>query len=408
MKREVVQEQAIAAMYRAAAGVQSWSDALRVMSRAVDAWQVCLYAIDRVESRLDLSLGAGSAPEQWLEAFTALAARHPLVRPATGVDAPGALRRLEDPLASFLGLPPAMVRDTLLPSGPGGVFGGCLHEDARRSVFWLVLKRPGLAPWGLDEQSALARVGAHLHEAMALFMTRPPLPVGATVEGEVLRSLPIAALLIDGQGRVRARNPEAQGLIDDGQGVSESGGRLALIQRPDGHDRLPDLLRSLGLRPLSPATPLRTPDALARYPSQGAARRTSFLRIARGHELPPLGVHAWMLQSPMLPGGQRVEPLALVMLHDPRRVMSLDPGLVASSFDLTPAQARVAAALAEGLSAAEIASEHAVSLNTVRSQIQSVMGKLGVRRQAEVVATLARLPALWAPAGATTQVAAGV
>ncbi len=58
-----------------------------------------------------------------------------------------------------------------------------------------------------------------------------------------------------------------------------------------------------------------------------------------------------------------------------------------ATFDqLTHREALVLAALADGLSADEIAREHFVALTTVRSQIRAVLQKLGVRSQLAAVA----------------------
>jgi len=54
--------------------------------------------------------------------------------------------------------------------------------------------------------------------------------------------------------------------------------------------------------------------------------------------------------------------------------------------ELTTREALVLAALAEGLSADEIAERHYVTLNTVRSQIRAVLQKLGVNSQLAAVA----------------------
>ncbi|MDQ2803309.1 MAG: helix-turn-helix transcriptional regulator [Pseudomonadota bacterium] len=63
-------------------------------------------------------------------------------------------------------------------------------------------------------------------------------------------------------------------------------------------------------------------------------------------------------------------------------------------FGLTLAEQRIAVALLQGLSPAEVAEGHAVSLPTVRTQIQSIFGKLGVRRQSEMVRVIAGAAAL--------------
>jgi DNA-binding CsgD family transcriptional regulator len=65
--------------------------------------------------------------------------------------------------------------------------------------------------------------------------------------------------------------------------------------------------------------------------------------------------------------------------------------LLRSLFDLTPSEARVARGLAAGDSIDEIAASGGVSRNTVRAQLQQVLGKVGCARQAEVAALLSSI-----------------
>ncbi|RZA15977.1 MAG: helix-turn-helix transcriptional regulator, partial [Lysobacteraceae bacterium] len=58
-------------------------------------------------------------------------------------------------------------------------------------------------------------------------------------------------------------------------------------------------------------------------------------------------------------------------------------------FDLTPAEARVARALAGGLSIDEISLSSATSRETVRTQLKGVMAKTATTRQSELVRLLA-------------------
>jgi DNA-binding CsgD family transcriptional regulator len=62
--------------------------------------------------------------------------------------------------------------------------------------------------------------------------------------------------------------------------------------------------------------------------------------------------------------------------------------LLQALFDLTPAEARVAALIAEGHAVDTIASSLSVTLNTVRTQLKSVFTKTGVGRQAELASLL--------------------
>jgi DNA-binding CsgD family transcriptional regulator len=58
-------------------------------------------------------------------------------------------------------------------------------------------------------------------------------------------------------------------------------------------------------------------------------------------------------------------------------------------FDLTPAEARVARAIAEGDTIADIAPSLGVAEGTIRTQLKAVLAKTGLHRQAELVALLA-------------------
>jgi DNA-binding CsgD family transcriptional regulator len=71
----------------------------------------------------------------------------------------------------------------------------------------------------------------------------------------------------------------------------------------------------------------------------------------------------------------------------------LDPRHIASVFALTPAEARLAAAVADGRSLESIAESSGVSLTTARNQLKSVLSKTDTHRQSELVALLARLEA---------------
>lgn len=64
------------------------------------------------------------------------------------------------------------------------------------------------------------------------------------------------------------------------------------------------------------------------------------------------------------------------------------------TFGLTPAEARLAALLKDGLSLKEAAAELGISVNTARNQIRSVFEKLGVNRQSDLIRHLTELSQL--------------
>jgi DNA-binding CsgD family transcriptional regulator len=82
-------------------------------------------------------------------------------------------------------------------------------------------------------------------------------------------------------------------------------------------------------------------------------------------------------------------PSAIVFIRDPNRSMSATATLQAL-FRLTPTEARIAQALAEGKSIAEIARAHRATLHTVRKQLKIIFAKTGTNRQAQCVSVILR------------------
>lgn len=72
---------------------------------------------------------------------------------------------------------------------------------------------------------------------------------------------------------------------------------------------------------------------------------------------------------------------------------SPSPGLLQGLFDLTPTEARVAKAIGEGLTLAELAQRLGVSRETVRSHLGSVFRKTGTTRQSTLAILLGGLRA---------------
>ena len=92
--------------------------------------------------------------------------------------------------------------------------------------------------------------------------------------------------------------------------------------------------------------------------------------------------------------------LALVLLTYLERPIPPLNEVLQQIYGLTPAEARLASALAGGHALDDTAHRLGISRHTARSQLKQVFAKTGVRRQSELVFLLARGPAsLVTPAG---------
>jgi DNA-binding NarL/FixJ family response regulator len=92
------------------------------------------------------------------------------------------------------------------------------------------------------------------------------------------------------------------------------------------------------------------------------------------------------------------EKLAIIVIRDLDRVAPPPIEALCEVFGLSRAEADVAAALAGGASAEDVARQRNVSLTTVRSQIRSILGKSGTENLRDFERSMASLASI-APRG---------
>jgi DNA-binding CsgD family transcriptional regulator len=116
-------------------------------------------------------------------------------------------------------------------------------------------------------------------------------------------------------------------------------------------------------------------------------RRSSALAASQGTRSP-----LRLMVVPMDSAGAARE--AAVWILAPQSPRLPHPRILGVLFGLSRAEARLALRLLAGQTPQECAREAGVGVATVRSQLHSMFAKTGARRQAELVALLARVPVL--------------
>lgn len=118
-----------------------------------------------------------------------------------------------------------------------------------------------------------------------------------------------------------------------------------------------------------------------------AAGQVNSVPVAGAGDHPPAIAHV----VPLRRGARDVFPSSLCLLVLTPVKRSGVPGaqVIQALFDLTPAEARVAVAIAAGKTQEDIAASTGLSVNTVKTQLRAVFNKMGVSRQADLVALLA-------------------
>ena len=186
---------------------------------------------------------------------------------------------------------------------------------------------------------------------------------------EAMQLLGLPAVALDGVGKVSAMNSLAEAL--DGRVIIGGFDRVALA-----HASADALL----VQALTDAR-AGTVRSIPLPPSEGQPALIL-------HVLPVIGVGHDIFTAAK----------SLLLITDVTAPEAPTQELLAGLFDLTPAEARVARALATGLPLDRVAQEFGVSVQTIRNQLGSVFHKTGTSRQVELL----RLMAGTAPLRRTT------
>jgi DNA-binding CsgD family transcriptional regulator len=127
-------------------------------------------------------------------------------------------------------------------------------------------------------------------------------------------------------------------------------------------------------------------EALAR-PLPPSADPVRLIPIRGSSERPPMIVHVVPLRGTAYEIFAGAAGILIVTPLKPQAAP--DAAVLQGLFDLTPAEARVARGIGEGLTVEAIAEAFGLSRETIRSQLKAVLGKTGVGRQADLVGMLA-------------------
>jgi DNA-binding CsgD family transcriptional regulator/PAS domain-containing protein len=265
----------------------------------------------------------------------------------------------------------AIYNDFLLPRQIARVLAGLPVRD-RQGVAHVFFHRPSSqGAYEAGEQELLRRILPHL--ARALTIRRHFLDMSRQRQAalEALDHSPVGVVLLGPGGEVTHMNRAAEEIVAEADGLTVARGRLYAARPAETRE----LQR-------------RIHDAVAtgngRGPGDGGAQL-----LSRPSPRRPLAVLVTPLFLASALGPLR-QATAAVFVRDPEREPASPPDQMRALYGLTPAEARLACHLANGLSLREAAQRLEVTVETVRSQVKRIFEKTDTRRQAELVALLAR------------------
>ncbi|WP_326540604.1 helix-turn-helix transcriptional regulator [Pseudorhodoferax sp.] len=189
----------------------------------------------------------------------------------------------------------------------------------------------------------------------------------------LLASIRWPVILLGDALRVLAWNPAAERLASLEDALCIKNGHL------HSRHKRSDLAMRQALQAVACGTPAAAPaPVMVRLPAAG--------------QVLPLLLCFVALRPPGWPQPAGDGHAAMLLVQHPAQRPDIDPAMLELAFELTTAQARIAAALAQGQEPAGIAREQGVALSTVRKHVHAIYRKLGVGRVQDLMVLIGSSP----------------
>lgn len=370
-------------LYRAATGSAevTWACALSDVMRVARGHTVALCEVTVSRRELVFHAEVGDVPPEARRAFKRRVRQGDPLLKRLHETSPGCWvhchERGDD--ASVFGDP---FDKAFLPPDEGRWVSGIkLIASGDTAVSLLVTRRAELGPLAGDDFLACDLLSFHIAKAYAFAQLHARLGRQDAAAELVMQHLGSPIVLLDGECRVLFANRPARSLISSGSALSEREGRLALAYPED--DRA---LRALADRLYREADAARLS---AGSPPMFAA--SEHVGIARPAGLRVAGMTLMLLQDKETSAFISC-PVLLAVVHELKGDLQTDSSILASAFDLTRAEAKVAMCIAKGMPVALIAELHGLALSTTRRLVQSVKAKPNGIRLVEVINLMRSIP----------------
>jgi len=375
--REAAVDALVRGVWAAATGEASWVAALDPVAAHFRARMAVVQRFDLANHRV-LAIESGGAPDledgvlQYLRQFHQLDTRKASLLEGRLVPHGGWYHDHEHLNEQFVASDPFYQH--FLPAYGCRFVSGRTHAPAPDQACLFALElAPDRGPLDTDERAELDRIGGHLDEALRAYERLRRAQAQVLAGHQLLHTFAQPMWLIDTDRFVHDANAAAQAEITQARLLACRGPHLV-------------------------ATANRLEQALLAAVHQLRGQPHGSRRVLQ-HDpaggLSPVWLHLVLLQPAESAGAFGAMPMLLVTLFDPLQVPAFDPYALSSLLDLTPTQARVAMALAQGLAVEQIAAATGTRVATVRSHVAAVLDRVGASRSDDLVRRLHDGHLLW-------------
>jgi DNA-binding CsgD family transcriptional regulator len=204
---------------------------------------------------------------------------------------------------------------------------------------------------------------------------RPAVHQQSKLGFSALDSLAVGFMVIDAGRKLLFANATAGKVLAARRGLVERNGLLHAEDRT-GDDALQRAVDQIALT------------GADNFP-QGGSMLTLIRADARPLSLMILPLHGETLHT------ASAQPAVMIVIDDPENRPRPTAGALAELWGLTPAEARLTAALVFGERLDAYAAQNSISVQTAKTHLKRVFGKAGVTRQSDLIREVLMNPVLW-------------
>lgn len=361
----------IEAIYSTVADATRWPEVLRCIGEAVTGTQTLLFATE--PDGAGLALRCGDTPDDVLYPFLEhYASVNILSAPCDRMFGDGAAR------FSHVAVPDAIFehsefyQDFFRTNDLYYSMGVKCAASGGASTY-LSIQRPwDLAPFSGSEGTVAALLMPHIRQALALQQRVQAQAAGSQTAERALEAFGTTVLGIDRQGYIRYANPAAERLLAKGTLLLQVNGRLC-AKHTATNQALQRKLRSV----------LDLDAAFV-----GGRHEALVLADPNGHQDLRLVI---LPQRAHLPGFDPAVHAVVSITRVGDRALPRG-SLLASLYELSPTECRIADLLLAGEDTQGIGDALRLTRETVRFYVKRILAKTGTHRQAELLALMLTLP----------------
>lgn len=280
-------------------------------------------------------------------------------------------------------------QDFLIPFGARYVAGGCLLRNETQEIYVAFNHMLGRDPFTQDELSRIRYISSHLQRVVHLLTRVESLRAGFYAGEHGLDALDQGVIVLNRSGAISFTNAYARLLLNEETALQIRGNKLEAIVNSKALDAA---LSRVHISRYAESLTLTTMER------SGAGLRKYYLTILGvpldGHDAASVSHHLGSPNNANVSFGAFSNADLIVLISSPQRSTVVSAKQLMQLFQLSAAEARLAHALAKGMSLEEYADEACVSMPTVRTHLRSVLKKTGERRQQDLVRVLATLPSV--------------